>query len=114
MLVLSIICFVAAALSGVFLGAVRFKKDANPPMGAALVHGVLAAAGLVLVWEHAIGHAFPGVMTLSAALFLVAALGGFLLFFLHLKDRLIPAGVVMVHAVAAVAGFVLLLVGAVQ
>jgi len=112
MLMISIACFAVAALGGAFLGTTRVRREANPPVPIALVHGVLAAAGLVLLLVHVISSGYPTLPTISAGLFGVAALGGFVLFGTHLKGKLISVGLVGVHAVAAVAGFLLLLAGA--
>lgn len=111
MLWVSIACFAVAALGGAFLGTTRVRSEANPPMPIALVHGALAAAGLVLLLVHVVSSGYPTLASISAGLFGVAALGGFVLFATHLKGKLISAGLVGVHAVAAVAGFVLLLAG---
>lgn len=51
--------------------------------------------------------------TLSAVLFVLAALGGFVLIGNHAKGRLIPKPLMGVHATAAVIGFVLLLIAAI-
>ena len=48
----------------------------------------------------------------SVGLFVVAALGGFFLASKHMKKQLPPKGIVVVHALAAVAGFALLLAAA--
>jgi hypothetical protein len=46
--------------------------------------------------------------TTSVGLFVIAALGGFYLFATHLSGKLIPLGVVGVHATVAVLAFLLL------
>lgn len=46
-------------------------------------------------------------------LFVLAALGGFVLIGNHAKGRLIPKPLMGVHATAAVIGFVLLLIAAI-
>jgi hypothetical protein len=47
---------------------------------------------------------------LALGIFVVAALGGFLLFALDLKKKQMPSAVVVIHALVAVTAFVLLLV----
>lgn len=111
MLIASIILFALAAVSGALAGALRVRRGQNPGWPVALLHGALAAIGLVLLWVHAIQHDFPTLATISAVLFVVAALGGFALVILHLKRRLLPLAILGVHALVAVAGFVLLLAG---
>ena len=48
---------------------------------------------------------------LALILFLIAALGGFVLFSYHLRRKPHPKGLIVIHALAAVIAFVLLLFG---
>lgn len=48
----------------------------------------------------------------SIVLFVIAALGGFVLFRKHTQGQLIPKPLMGVHAAAAVTGFVLLVIAA--
>ena len=50
-------------------------------------------------------------LAVAAVLFALAALGGFVLFAMHLMKRSLPRGLIFVHGLAAVVAFVLLLVG---
>jgi hypothetical protein len=104
----AIVLFALAALGGVVLAILRFRGRPTLPLGLAVVHGLLAAAGLVvLIWAVAAGGlAAKG----SLALFVVAALGGFVLFSFQLRQKAIPIGVMLIHAIVAVVAFVLLLV----
>lgn len=74
-------------------------------------HGTAAAVGLVLL---IIAYMNQGdsLMMISLLIFIVAALGGFVLFGRDITDRSIPKWLSVVHALAAVTGFVLLLVAA--
>ena len=56
------------------------------------------------------GHGASSAKT-ALVLFLVAALGGFGLFFHHLRKVALPIWLVAVHAVVAVAAFLILLLG---
>jgi hypothetical protein len=106
---LPIVLFAAAALAGLTLAILRFREKPLP-LPLALVHGAIAAAGLVSLALVAVPHGAPGSARVALGLFVVAALGGFLLFSMHLRKRELPIGVVVVHALVAVAAFVLLLV----
>lgn len=113
MLVASLILFIVAALGGVYMATSRVRNEKNPPMPVAIVHGIAAATGLILLLIHVFGSGFPALPTLSAVLFVLAALGGFVLIGNHAKGRLIPKPLMGVHATAAVIGFVLLLIAAI-
>lgn len=105
--------FAVAALGGVVLAVIRFRGKPYPPLGLALVHGLFAAAGLVaLIAGVAQGHA-PSRATIALVLFVIAALGGFVLFFTHLRKNALPIGLVVIHALVAVVAFVILLVSSV-
>jgi hypothetical protein len=105
--------FVVTALGGIVMAGIRFFGARNPPPWLALVHGLLAAAGLTLLaYLSAIGQA-PGLALFSLALFLLAALGGLVLNLRYEWNRqLLPAALVVGHAILAVAAFALLLVAA--
>ncbi|NLF40026.1 hypothetical protein GX586_11305 [bacterium] len=108
MLILSIVLFAIAAVIGAAIVYLRLKAR-EVSIGTALAHGAFAAAGLVvLILEATTGPRVPREMV-ALALFAVAALGGFLLFALHLKARKLPLALMGVHGVVAVAGFLLLL-----
>ncbi|HEY5372425.1 MAG TPA: hypothetical protein VIK01_02005 [Polyangiaceae bacterium] len=75
----------------------------------ALVHGALAATGLVLLTLAVLGAGGPQPARLALGLFVVAALGGFVLFSFHLRKKQLPMGIIMVHALVAIAAFLMLL-----
>ncbi len=107
---IALVLFALAAVGGVILAVIRFKGKPYPPLGLALVHGAAAAAALVaLIVAVAPGGASTGAMT-SLVLFLIAAGGGFFLFFRHLRKQALPIGIMVVHALVAVAGFLTLAV----
>lgn len=112
-MLVSIILFAVAALGGAFLGVTRVRDNKNPPMAIALVHGAVAAAALVTLVIYVIGANYPTLPTLSAAVFILAALGGFIALSSHVRGKLIGTSLVAVHALAAIAGFVLLVASAV-
>ena len=104
------ILFAIAAVGGVVLAAMRLGGRELPPMALALIHGLFAAAGLVTLILAVVG-ANASTATIAALVgFLVAALGGFLLFSYHLRRQALPINFVVIHGAVAVISFVILLV----
>ena len=102
MLTASVILFMYAALSG-FVMAVGIFKGARRWMPLALGHGVLAVTGLVLALLASLATGVAAIQYGVAVLFL-AALGGFVLFSYHLRDKSHPWLVVVLHALLALGG----------
>ncbi|HEX7055790.1 MAG TPA: hypothetical protein VF260_01160 [Bacilli bacterium] len=110
MLAISAILFAIAALGGLALGSFRARGQ-KMPMWLSIIHGLVAAAGLVfLIIGVAQGEAGT-LATVALVLFIIAALGGFVLFSYHLRDQQHPKSFIAVHALVAVVAFVLLLIG---
>ncbi|MGD8379096.1 MAG: hypothetical protein PVJ40_01780 [Gammaproteobacteria bacterium] len=107
MLKIAVALFAVAALGGLAMAIMAFR---NRPLPAALAgaHGLLAASGLVLVILAVIGGAGNPV-TLALVILLVAALGGFYLLSHHLRGTAHPRPVIVIHGLAAAAGFLVLL-----
>jgi disulfide bond formation protein DsbB len=104
------ILFAIAAVGGATLATLHFRGRSPLPMPLALLHGLLAAGGLVLLVVAALTQpGFGGLALVSLVIFVIAALGGFYLFSHHLRARLLPSAVVLIHGGAAVAAFLLLL-----
>lgn len=108
MLTWAVVCFAAAAVGGLTMIVMR-SRDRAVPIGLALAHGAGAAAGLVLLALPVLGGAAPGLATVALVVFVVAAIGGFVLFASHLRTGSFPLGLGLVHGGAAVIAFVLLL-----
>lgn len=107
MLNIALLIFALAAAGGLFLATLHFRGK-DRPWPVAILHGLLAATALVILWIGvAVGKA-PGHAKLALILFIVAALGGFLLFAFHLQKKRLPSLVVVVHALVAVAAFLIL------
>lgn len=104
----AILLFAAAAVGGLVIARMRFKGKPYPPMGLALVHGAAAAAGLLTLLVLVVNGQAAG-ETAPLVLFIIAALGGFGLFFHHLRKAPLPIWLVVVHAVVAVIAFLMLL-----
>ncbi|MBT2305158.1 hypothetical protein J7E70_32650 [Variovorax paradoxus] len=111
----STLLLVFTALTGVVMAGIRFfgKGDRRPPTSLAMLHGFLAAASLTLLLYAAATIAVPR-MTLAAIVLLVLALAGGVILNLnyHLKGLLLPKGLIVVHAIAALAGFLLIFAAA--
>jgi hypothetical protein len=107
----ALVLFALAAVGGLVLALMRFKGKPYPPMGLALVHGAAAAAGLVTLIVLVAQGTQKSNATTALGLFVVAALGGFVLFFHHLRKSPLPIWLVVVHALVAVVAFLVLLFG---
>lgn len=109
----SVVLFLLAALGGVVMAGIRFGGRRNPPVWLAMAHGGLAVAGVALLAFAVLALSVPAMATWALLLFLVAAAGGTILFLAYeWKRELLPTWLVVVHALVAVVGFVLLLVAA--
>ena len=103
------ILFAVAALGGVVLAAIRFGGRELPPMGLAIVHGLFAAAGLVTLIVAVLGAGFTGWTAAALVGFIIAAIGGFVLFSYHLRGQALPKNYIVGHGTVAVVSFVILL-----
>jgi hypothetical protein len=100
-----------AAVGGATLAGIRLKGAPFPPMWLALVHGVVAAVGLILLIYHAATTGVPRFAQAAIGIFVLAAIGGATMFLgFHLKEKPLPIPFVIGHGLAAVTGYVLLLV----
>ena len=91
---------------------VLFAGAERPPTGIALLHGALAASGLIVLIVAVAGGTAPEAAKTALVIFIVAALGGFYLFAQHLSKKALPIPVMVIHALVAVVAFVILLVAA--
>ncbi len=100
--------FATAALLGAYMALGIFKNQL-PAWGISLAHAGLGASGLLLLVGLVFsGDAVPRV-TQALLVLVVAALGGFYLASFHFKGKLPPKAVVLIHAVVAALGLILLL-----
>lgn len=111
----AIVLFAVAAAGGLVMAGIRTFSNSNPPAWLAMLHGLLAAAGLTLLLFAAFTIGIPQYALWALILLVVAALGGL---FLNLgfqeKRELLPKPVMYIHALIAVVGFILLIVAAVE
>jgi len=103
------VLFGISALGGLTMAGIRFSGP-NPPTWLAMLHGFLSAAALTLLIYAACTIGLPALANLAVVLFVIAALGGVVMNLnYHWKLLPLPKWLVVVHALVAVTGFVLLL-----
>lgn len=109
-----IVLFAIAAAGGLVMAGVRSFGDRNPPAWLAMLHGLLAGAGLTLLLFAAFTIGLPRYALWALILLVIAALGGVVLNLgFQEKRKLLPKPVMYIHALVAVTGFVLLVVAAI-
>ena len=107
--------FVLAALGGLAMAGIRFGGKRNPPVWLAMAHGGLAVAGVALLAYAVVALTVPAMALWSLVLLLVAAAGGTVLFLSYeWKRELLPVWLVLVHAMVAVLGFLMLVVAVLE
>lgn len=105
---IAVFCFVLAALGGLVM-ALRAFSDRDLPWALAIGHGALGAAGLVVLLTAVLSGPGSGLLLASLVVLVVAALGGFYLLSFHVRGHRHPRAVIVVHALAALAGVGLLI-----
>jgi hypothetical protein len=101
--------FAVAALGGMYLLALVLQRKETPKF-VAFIHGLFAATALILLIVYSSKN--PPGFTESIILFVMAALGGFVLIIRDLTGKSIPRWLAVTHGLIAVAGFVVLLFSA--
>lgn len=109
MMQLSLILFAVAAIAGLTMAIMHFRGVSPPKTVLAVLHGLFAASGLVVLLLALIKTGFGGKAGIALGLLVVAALGGFALLSFHAKSQRLPSALVVGHALLAVAGFLTLL-----
>lgn len=110
MLWIALVLFLVAAVGGLVMALAIFR-DRKPSLTLASAHGAAAALGLLLVAKVWLDGDATALVLAALALLAVAALGGFYLLSRHTRDRPHPKPVVALHAVLAVGGVAVLLLG---
>ena len=114
MLWIIITLFAIAAAGGLIMAGVRAFAQRNPPAWLALLHGLLAGAGLTLLLLLYFVSGLPALATWALLLFIIAAAGGVLMNLgFQWQQKPIPLSLMYAHALIAVVGFVLLVWAAV-
>ena len=107
----AIVLFAITALGGLLMAGMRFSGRPRPPSSIARRHGLRAASALTLGLDVAFTTGLPPAAWAGLVLLLVAALGGLVLNLrYHSQGLELPIWLVLVHAAAAVAGFLVLAV----
>lgn len=108
MLELALALFALGALGGLILAA-SVLRSRLAPWALSIAHALLGAAGLivlcVMLWQGVMSERF----LLALGLLVVAALGGFFLASFHLRSKIAPKPVVVLHGTLAIGGFLVLL-----
>ena len=100
-----------AALGGATMVVIRLRGVPQPPTWLALVHGAVAAVGVVTLAYAAYSPGIPQLAQIALGVVVLAALGGAVLFLgFHLKGKALPIPFVLGHGLIALTGLVLLLV----
>lgn len=108
MLNYALLAFAIAAVGGLILAA-HVLRGKFAPWALSVLHALLGATGLVLLIVMLVQGSVPQRALAGFVLLLIAALGGFFLASFHLRRKLPPKAVVLVHASVAVVGFLTLL-----
>ena len=104
----ALIVFAITALGGLML-AKRVLHGQFAPWFLSLLHALLGAVGLVLLIILLVQEGPSSQTGIGFGLLVLAALGGFFLASFHVRKKLTPKAVVVVHASVAVVGFLTLL-----
>lgn len=107
----ALIVLAVTALGGLAAAAFR-ARGSNPPMWLAIIHGVAAASGLVLLSVSGVLEGFSTPLAVGLGLLVVSALGGFVLFGTHLRAQIIHGPLVLVHGLISFSGFLAVVVAA--
>jgi hypothetical protein len=108
MLTYAIVIFAVAAVGGLILAS-SVLRNKLAPWALSIVHALLGAAGLIVLIVMLLQGSTGGRLSAALALLVIAALGGFFLASFHLRKKIAPKAVVIVHASIAVIGFLTLL-----
>ena len=110
MLKIAVLIFAIGALGGLILAS-SVLRGKLAPWALSIVHMLLGATGLVLTALVVLGgsDAGKGLVPIALLILVVAALEGFYLASIHVKNQVAKPGLVFTHATFAVVGFLLLL-----
>ena len=110
MLTVLLILFLVVMLAGTGLAVVE-RRGRKLPLKVSATHGVLGLLAIVLLITQALAHPGNYPVNFSILVFMITALGGLLLFAFRASKQNLPLGVVLLHALFAVAGLLFLIVG---
>lgn len=108
-MITTIILFAVGALFGLHILTHVLKSKPTPKVSV-LLHGLLVVVALILTIIAAADNA-NGMLIGSLVLFVIAALGGFVMVYIDLgKKRNPPKGLAILHPILAAIGLVLLII----
>jgi hypothetical protein len=107
MLGYALIVLAIGAIGGLILAS-HVLRGHFAPWFLSLLHALLGAIGLVLLIALLFQGNAPQKVMIGFVLLLIAALGGFFLASFHVRRKLPPTAVVVIHAGVAVVGFLTL------
>ncbi|GAB1386280.1 hypothetical protein MASR1M59_14280 [Melaminivora sp.] len=108
MLTLPLIVFTITAALGLYLAS-YILRGRFAPWSLSPVHAFLGLVGLALLLTPIVQGWMPQRLLIGAGLLVTAALLGLVLAVFHVRQKMPPRGLVLVHAGAATTGFVTLL-----
>jgi hypothetical protein len=108
MLGYALVIFAIGALGGVLL-ATYVLRGRLAPWALSLLHAGLGAIGLLILIYAAITTGISRAVLAALVILAIAALGGFYLASFHLRGKVARQPIVLIHAGAAVVGFLTLL-----
>ncbi|MBA3544079.1 MAG: hypothetical protein H0T83_06540 [Chthoniobacterales bacterium] len=112
-LLLVIFLLGVTAAGGLVMAGIRVFAQHNPPAWLALLHGLLAIAGLTLLVFATFTVGVPAVAQWALVLLLIAAAGGVVMNLgYQWKQMPLPKPLMYLHAGIAAVGFGLLIAGA--
>ena len=105
----AVLLIALAAVFGLYMAIQHFKGRTPPKAGVAILHGLLAVSGVVVLLLGVMEIGFGTAHTWALVLFGAAALGGLYLVSHHMRQRPLPNGVIVIHGLVAVIAFLVLL-----
>lgn len=103
MVITAIILISLAVILGLYL--ITFVlKNKTPPKGVALIHGALAAFGIIVLLIYAFTTSSHHKHWDSIAIFVTAATGGIYLIFKDIRHKKIPVWVAVLHGSIGLTG----------
>ena len=108
MLLIAIILFLIAAGFGAVV-LFNILQDKPTPKPFVYTHGTIAAIALLMVIYYVYTHPTHAPLT-SLVIFLIAALGGFTMFFIDMKKKPVPKALALLHPLLALIALLALVV----
>lgn len=108
MVIIAVVIFASAAFGGLVLAS-HVVKHELAPWALSIGHASMGATGLSVLGYALWKAPHNNTIMLSLVLFTIAAMGGFTLASYHFRKKIPPKGAILLHAVMAVSGFLVLI-----